>query len=236
MEEIRKFITIEKGDGSGYGYGHGYGSGSGDGSGDGSGYGYGDGSGSGHGYGYGSGSGSGDGHDYGSGSGDGDGSGHDYGSGFGIKSIVGMEVHIVDDIPTVITSVRGNIAKGFILNEDLSMSSCYVVKENYKFAHGHTLKDAFSALQEKLYNHFTEKERIAKFKEKFSDFDKKYPADELFVWHHILTGSCRMGRESFCKNKGIDIHKDEYTIYEFIDITKDQYGGEIIKLLEVDKI
>lgn len=143
-----------------------------------------------------------------------------------------MSVHIVDNIPTIITSVRGNVAKGFILNEDLSMSSCYVVKENDKFSHGPTLRDAFSALQEKLYNHFTEEERIAKFKEKFPDFNKKYPAYDLFIWHNILTGSCLMGRELFCKNNGIDIHNDKYTIYDFIELTKDQYGGHIIRLLK----
>ena len=60
---------------------------------------------------------------------------------------------------------------------------------------------------------------------------KKYSAKDLFIWHHILTGSCKFGREIFCKDRNIDINKDEFTIYEFIDLTKDSYMGEIIKKL-----
>lgn len=141
----------------------------------------------------------GDGYGFGSGYGYGSGSGSGDGSGDGVKSINGNPIYVVDNIPTIITNVKGNIAKGFILDSDLSLTPCFIVKENNQFSHGNTLHEAFESLQEKLYDDSTEEERIFKFKEHFSDFSKKYSAKDLFIWHHILTGSCKFGRESFVK-------------------------------------
>ena len=219
--KIKNFLNISYGYGDGYGYGYGYGHGYGDGSGDGAGYG--------SGFGDGSGFGSGDG--YGYGSGDGFGSGD--GSGFGIKEVNGDTVYIVDDVPTIIKSVRDNKAQGFILQRDLTLKPCYIVKEQNMFAHGDTLHDAFTALQEKLYDDSTEEERIEAFRKKFPEYDTLYPNRDLFAYHHVLTGSCRMGRESFCKDKGIDLDGST-TVREFFELTKDSYGGDVIcKLPEV---
>ena len=222
-DRIKQFLNI--GDGSGDGSG----------SGSGSGYGYGDGDGYGDGCGSGSGSGSGDGSGdgYGDGDGDGDGCGQGSGSGhgYGVKSINGNPIYVVDNIPTIITNVKGNIAKGFILHSDLSLTPCFIVKENNQFSHGNTLHEAFESLQEKLYDDSTEEERILKFKEHFSDFSKKYSAKDLFIWHHVLTGSCKAGREAFCMDKGIDVDNDRFTVYEFIELTKNSYGGDIIRRL-----
>lgn len=226
-DKIKQFLN------TGSGYGSGYGSGSGDGDGSGYGYGYGDGYGSGYGYGYGNGDGNGDGYGYGDGYGDGYGYGNGYGdgNGDGVKSVNGNTIYIVDNIPTIITNVKGNIAKGFIFQSDLSLTPCFIVKGNNQFSHGSTLHEAFESLQEKLYDDSTEEERIDKFKENFSDFSKKYSAKELFVWHHILTGSCKAGRESFCRDKGIDVDNDKFTVYEFIELTRNSYGGEVIRKL-----
>ena len=202
VDRIKAFLSLS----SGYGYG------------DGSGYGYGDG------YGYGCGSGCGDGSGYG------DGYGYGYGYGDGVKEINGDTVYMVDDVPTIIKSVRGNIAQGYILQSDLTQKPCYIVKEQNKFAHGSTLHDAFTALQEKLYDGSTEEERIEAFHNKFPDYDTPYPNRDLFAYHHVLTGSCRMGRESFCKDKGIDL-EGSTTVREFINLTKDSYGGDIIRKL-----
>ena len=225
MGEIEEFL--KNGDGSGSGYGYGDGSGSGYGYGYGSGYGYGDGSGSGSGYGYGYGDGYGSGYGYG----DGDGDGYGDGYGDGIKSFCGKEVYLIDGMQTIIESVRGNIAHGYILQSDLTLTPCHVVKENGKFAHGNTLREAFEALQEKLYDDSTEEQRLQKFREHFPDFSAKYPARELFTWHHVLTGSCKAGRESFCRDNGIDIENDTFTIHEFVALTRNSYGGETIKKL-----
>ena len=215
-EQIKLFLSYGSGDGSGYG------------SGDGSGYGDGDGSGSGDGDGDGSGSGYG----YGSGSGDGDGSGYGSGYGDGIKTFNGDKVYIIDGIPTIIKHIHDNVAKGYILNDDFTLTKTFVAKENGKFAHGETLHDAFASLQEKLYDDSTEEERIEAFKKHFPDFTKKVSAKELFYWHHVLTGSCKQGRLSFCINKGIDIDKDAYTVHEFIELTQYSYGGDIIRKLK----
>ena len=210
--KIKKFLAID------VGYGDGYGDGSG--SGDGYGYGYGSGSGSG----YGDGSGSGDGYGDGSGSGDG------YGYGSGIKVFNGDNVYLVDNILTIFISIRGNVAKGYILQSDLQLKPCFIVKENNKFAHGDTLRDAFNSLKEKLYDDSTEEERIEAFKKKFPEYDVKYDNGDLFTYHHVLTGSCRMGRESFVSDRGLSLD-GKTSIREFVELTKNAYGGDIIKKL-----
>ena len=219
-DRIKAFLSVSYGDGDGDGYGCGYGDGDGSGSGDGYGYGCGYGSGDGSGYGDGDGSG------YGDGYGDGDGSGY----GDGIKEMNGDKVYVIDDVQTIIKSVRDNIAQGFILNNDLTLQPCYIVKEQNKFAHGDTLHDAFMSLQEKLYDGSTEEERIEAFRDKFPDYDTPYPNRDLFAYHHVLTGSCRMGRESFCKDKGISLN-DSTTVRQFVLLTKDSYGSVTIRKL-----
>ena len=234
-DRINAFLSVNYGYGSGYGSGRGsdggYGWGFGDGSGGGYGWGNGDGSGRG------SGGGNGDGSDccyrWGYGDGNGDGYGWGFGDGSGVKDINGNHVYIVDGIQTIIKSVRSNIAQGFVLQSDLTLKPCYIVKERNKFAHGDTLHDAFSALQEKLYDDSTEEERIEAFRKKFPEYDTPYPNRDLFAYHHVLTGSCRMGRESYCKDKGIDLDGST-TVREFIELTKGSYGGDVIcKLPEV---
>ena len=233
-EQIKEFLSIPF---TIYGYGNGNGNGSGDGNGygngdgNGSGYGNGDGYGSGYGNGYGNGSGYGDGSGYGSGYGDGYGNGSGDGDGHGIKTFNNQNVYRIDNLATIISSIRNNIAKGFILQSDFTLTPCYIVKENNYFSHGATVKEAFQSLQEKLYQNESLKERIIKFKNKFVDFKAKYPASELFIWHNILTGSCKMGRESFVKDHNINIQTDTFTIYEFIELTKNSYNGRNIKLL-----
>ena len=164
---------------------------------------------------------------YGSGYGDGYGDG----DGSGIKMFNGDKVYMIDEMPTIIKSVRNNVAKGFILNKDFTLEETFVVKGNNQFAHGKTLHEAFQSLQEKLYDDSTEEERLEAFKEHFKDFSQKYSAKELFTWHHVLTGSCKQGRELFCKQHCIDLDTDMFTIHEFVKLTKDSYGGDIIKRL-----
>lgn len=216
---INAFLSTTSGEGFGYGSGEGDGNGSGYGSAYDAGkcYGYGDDHGDGSGFGSGFG--------YGDGSGDGAG----YGDG-GIKELNGDNVHLIDGIQTIIKSVRGNIAQGFILKNDLTLQPCYIVKEQNYFAHGDTLHDAFTSLQEKLYDDSTEEERIEAFVKKFPNYDTPYSNRDLFAYHHVLTGSCRMGRESFCKNKGINLDGST-TVREFVSLTKDSYGSETIRML-----
>ena len=184
--------------------------------------GYGDGSG------YGSGSGYGDGSGYGGGDGYGDGDGSGYGGGDGIKSFNCETVYTIDDVPTILRHVRGNVAHGAILNLDLTTTPCYVVKQDNCFAHGETLAEAMEALRDKLFEDMSEEERIAAFLRETED-GKAYPAQYFYDWHHRLTGSCDMGRRQFARDHGIDVENATMTLREFLALTKDAYGGDVIR-------
>ena len=179
--------------------------------------------------GYGRGNGSGDGYGYGNDYGNGNGYGYGRGCG-GVKEINGHAVYVIDNTRTIITSIHGNVAQGFILEHNTKLVPCYIAKDNNHFAHGKTLREAFSSLQEKLYDDSTEEERIRAFKRKFPSYETKYSNQDLFVYHHVLTGSCRMGRESFANSRGISL-SDKTTVREFVQLTKDAYGSDIIKKL-----
>ena len=224
LEDNTKNSGYGSGSGSGDGDGDGSGSGSGDGYGDGSGSGSGDGDGDGYGYGYGDG--------YGYSYGDGYGHGYGYGSGSGenIKIFNNDTVWDIDIVQTIIKQIKGQIAKGFILNIDFTLEPCYVVKGNGYFAHGKTIREAQESLREKIFENMNSDEAIEQFVSKFEK-DKSYKGTEFFEWHHYLTGSCLMGRENFVKNHGLDLDK-EYTVKEFIELTENDYGGEVIKQLK----
>ena len=209
-DKIKGFLSIDHGYGygygSGYGYGYGYGSGYGSGYGDGYGYGYGYGSGYGYGDGYGDGSGS------------------------GIAEINGDPVYRIDDVPTIIKSVHGNVAKGFILQSDLTLTPCYIVKGSGQFAHGDDLHKAMTALTDKLFEDMPEEERIAEFIKAHPDMDKPYPNQDLFDWHHKLTGSCLAGRTVFVKDRDLTLDGTT-TVRAFVELTKNAYGGAVIRNL-----
>ena len=177
----------------------------------------------GDGYGYGSGSGSGSGYGYG----DGDG----YGYGYGVASLCGQKVYKIDDVPTLIDHVHGNVARGRILQDDLTTEDCYIVKQGSLFAHGETLRKAMDALRDKLFEDMPEDERIAEFV-KAHEWGKQYPSVDYYEWHHRLTGSCDMGRSEFAKRHGYKLTDDELlTVEEFIKLTENSYGGSVIRKL-----
>lgn len=244
MEELRvlKFINYSCDYGNNYdnnygdGYGNIYSEGSGSGAEDSAGYrdgtGYGKGSGSGCGsgmhYGYGRGYGCGCGVNYRYDSGLDSGSGAGYGS--GLNSINGKKVYMVDGIATTISHIHGNIAKGTMVKRELTEIPCYIVKEGENFAHGKTLAEANAALQSKLFNDMPIEERITAFW-KCHKKGIKYPTKDFFEWHHKLTGSCLIGRQQFAKDHDVDL-EGEMTVEEFIILTKNSFGGDIIKRLE----
>lgn len=239
MESVSEWVSRHKrssgtdcgyGDGSGVGSGCVYGSGIGDdagsGFGDGSGYGSGVGDGSGFdGYG-----GVGGGKGSGIGSPTGSGVGCIYGTNSKITRINGQQVYNIDGVNTVISKVRGNVAHGDIVLNDLSFVPCYVVRGEGYYAHGKTLTEAREALMKKILGGENKEERIARFIRRFPK-DKVQKGTEYYEWHHILTGSCKMGRDNFVKSRDLDLSK-EYTPAEFIRLTKESYGGDIIKDLE----
>lgn len=240
METVRiqKFIESNSDFHAGYGGGNGSGGGDdkgyGDGGGDGSGYGYvgchgssGYSGGYGEGSDYGEGSGDGSGYGYGRGSGDGSGEGYD------IKCFCDQPVYKINGIQTIITAVFGDTAKGYILRDDLTLVPCYIAKKESHFAHGETLAQAIADVAEKAFDDMPEEERIAEFW-KCHENGVKYPARDLYDWHHRLTGSCEMGRNTFAAEHEIDLNSDMFTVAEFVELCEKSYGGEIIrKLAEV---
>ncbi len=164
----------------------------------------------------------------------GDGSGYSSGSGYGdggLSEINGHKVWMVDDTLTIFTSIHGNVAKGFILQSDLTMTPCYIVKGNGRFAHGDDLHDAMKAMADKMFDGMPEAERIAEFIKVHPETDKPYPNQDLFDWHHRLTGSCMAGRNAFVRDKGLTL-EGETTVAEFIRMTENAYGSFTIKALK----
>jgi hypothetical protein len=137
---------------------------------------------------------------------------------------------MIDNVPTIITSIHFNLAKGFILNDDLTLTPCHVVKYNGLFAHGETPRKAAEALRAKIFENRETDEAIEKFCETFKP-GARYSGHEFFEWHHYLTGSCEMGRKAFVRRHDLDLDKT-YTVYEFIELTENDYGSEIIKNLK----
>ena len=213
--KIKEFLAARSGYGSGDGYG--YGTGYGDGYGYGTGYGYGSGTG------YGSGVGTG----YGSGVGYDDGSGSGSGSGSGIKKYDGEDVHMIDGVQTIITAVHGNIAKGTILQKDLTLTPCFMAKVDGFFAHGETPRAAVEAARDKAFEGLPQEKRITAFLNAIKP-NTAYPVMTLYDWHHRLTGSCEAGRKAFAKDHGIDLSAD-MTREAFFELTKDAYGGSVIR-------
>ena len=190
------------------------GSGSGDGSG--SGYGYG--------YGYGDGYGSGDGYGYG------DSYDRSNGSLLCLGAYCGSKVYSIDCVPTLIDAVLGSYAKGRILMGDMTTRPCYIAKEGESFAHGDTLREAQTALWEKLIVGKPLDERIAAFLACHTLTDA-YPNRDLFEWHHCLTGSCLAGRKAWVQSHGIDMD-GKTTVADFIRLCEDDFGGDVIRALK----
>ena len=171
------------------------------------------------------------GYGYGSGYGSGSGSGYGSGDGYGLAEIDGQKVYLVDGIATIFTQIKGNVAKGFILQSDLTQTACYIVKgtvdDNTVFAHGDDLHKAMEALTDKLFEDMPEEERIAEFIKAHPDPNASYSNQDLFDWHHRLTGSCMAGRNAFVKDRGLTLD-GETTVIDFIALTKNAYNGSVI--------
>lgn len=146
-----------------------------------------------------------------------------------ILSINKFRVYHIDCVPTIIYSVKGNIAKGAILRDDnLSLQDCYIAKVDSYFAHGISIRKAYFDAQNKAISWMNVEECIDRFLAAHSNYTKKYPFDDLFRWHNILTGSCELGRREWCKERGIT-KNDSFTVKEFCNLTQDAYGGQTIK-------
>lgn len=179
--------------------------------------------------------GNGRGFDYGNGFGnaEGYGCGLGYGGPFsgelhniGIKSINGHKVYNIDTILTIIYTVHGDVARGAILH-GVYLTPCYIYRYNGYFAHGRTVKEAYEDAKNKWVNHQPIEYRIKSFIEAYPTLDTEAHNADLYKWHHVLTGSCRLGRSEFCKTHNIDL-TGKTKVKDFINLVKNSYGGKII--------
>ena len=173
----------------------------------------------------------GDGYGYGSGYDSGDGYGDGSGSGYGIKEFAGCKVCLIDGVSTLIYSVYSTFAKGAILESDFTLKDCYIARVCNSFAHGATLHEAFDDANSKALRCQPVEDRVKSFVEAH-EREIKYLGKDLFDWHNILTGSCKMGRKAFCRQHNIDISKDEFYVVDFISLTQNAYGGDVIQMLK----
>ena len=165
------------------------------------------------------------------GDGSGDGSGYGSGDGYGIIKFIGQNVYYIDNLPTIIHKIHGNIALASVIEYNSILKQCVVAKYEGHFAHGVNAHEAMSEAVRKSFQNKPVEERMSEFISKFGGLEK-VPANELFVWHGILTGSCIFGREMFCKEHEIDIKKDSFTLMEFIELTQNSYGKDVILKLK----
>ena len=122
------------------------------------------------------------------------------------------------------------MAKGFIVNDDLTTTDTYIAKVGNSFAHARTIKEAVSDAEAKHLINSPVEDRVKMFLDAFKAV-KVIAAKDLFEWHHKLTGSCRFGRDEFVRQKGIDLENDSFTIKQFVELTQHSYGGGVIKML-----
>ena len=160
------------------------------------------------------------------------GSGYGYGSGYGVAMFNGEKVFYIDEIPTILTGVFGNIAKGKILRDDLTLEPCYVARNGNIYAHGETVMDSNKAIADKIFEQMGTEEKIKIFVKEFPDLDAVYPAKTFYEWHHKLTGSCEMGRKQFLSSHGYDLENGHASVREFLTLTENAYGGYVIRKLK----
>ena len=137
----------------------------------------------------------------------------------------------VDSMAFIPKKVKYNYVAGISISKnDFSETKCFLGKFENCVAHGETIKEALLSAQEKYFlsiDFEQKKEQLLKlFKEK-----KKLSVKELYIWHGLLTGSCRFGRSEFQKEHNLK-DDDLLSLDEFIQLTENSFGGDKIRLLK----
>ena len=164
------------------------------------------------------------------------GDGNGDGNGNGLKAYNGRDVYYIDGLPTLLYKVHvedeaNGWAVGRIIRNDLTTDKTYIAKRGFMFAHGATLQEAIAAVNAKLLAGKSMDERLDAFVEAYPLVDTFVSGHELFKWHNILTGSCLQGRKAFVADRALDLN-GRFTILEFIALTRNAFGGNVIKRLE----
>jgi len=151
----------------------------------------------------------------------------------GIKVLRGKPVYSIDDIPTIIENVRGNIAKGYIVKPDLSLMECYIVKVGNVFAHAKDAHAAYTEARDKAIKYGCV-ECVADYANyvvsKYPDVDAQIDRKEIYELHNIITGSCDLGRKEFLEAHGLTL-EGTISMREFLNLVKYAYGKERIAVI-----
>lgn len=75
----------------------------------------------------------------------------------------GKPVYVIDGIRTIVASVKGDIARGAILREDLSIKECFIARSGGFFAHGETAREALADAVSKSLRNEPIESRIERF-------------------------------------------------------------------------
>lgn len=161
----------------------------------------------------------------GSGYGSGDGSGHASGSGHACGYRIKGYFAIDNILCKLLNQKRGS----YKVETFPQRKICYLADYQGEIAHGDTLREAQEEAKRKYFSGLTFEENKKRFLQEFEK-KQKLSGKDLYEWHGILTGSCKFGRDRFCEQHNIDLRK-KYTLREFVEIVKDDFGGDKIKQL-----
>jgi hypothetical protein len=125
---------------------------------------------------------------------------------------------MVDGIFTEVVSKRGNVWKVKKVNTEKEF---YLISDGEKYAHGDTLKEAKEDLIFKIGNRTKEDYKELKL-------DSVLSIEEGIQCYRVITGACSFGVKDFMQNR-MKNKKKEYTISEIIEMTENEYGGNIFK-------
>jgi len=102
----------------------------------------------------------------------------------------------------------------------ISYEDCFfaVVKGNLA-AHGKNLKSCLLDLR------FKEEERdVSSYKS--LNLDSELSFEDIVICYRVITGACRFGVDKFIEGN-LENPKEKYKIKEIIELTEDQYGGNV---------
>lgn len=155
-------------------------------------------------------------------------------NGYYFAEFEGYKVYLINSVPTCITAVHKAAdymyAEGFLINDSMYKENCFVAKVNGEYAHEVTLRLAVLSALEKLHKNEPLDVKINSFIEEFPNLHENVDNNRLFMYHHLLTGSCTLGRKKFIQEHHIDIN-GSMTVEQFINLTAYDYNGDIIREL-----
>lgn len=155
-------------------------------------------------------------------------------NGYYFAEFEGHKVYIIDSVPTCITAVHKAadymFAEGFLINFSMYKENCIIAKVNGEFAHDVSLRLAVLSALDKFNNNEPLDVKINRFIAEFPNLHETVDNHRLFVHHHLLTGSCTLGRQKFIREHNIDID-GSMTVEDFINLTAYDYNGHVIREL-----